>query len=149
MVIEILEKGRGVMNASLGSLVELGIPFEAAMARTRDALKAEGFGILTEIDLQAAFREKLGREFRPYVILGACNPPLAFRALSAEPEVGLLLPCNVTVEAVSPTRTNVRLVDPMSLLGTETLGSSAEVAAVAAEAHARLERVARALETRS
>lgn len=137
------------MNASLGSVVELDIPFQAAMARTRDALKAEGFGILTEIDLQAAFREKLGREFRPYVILGACNPPLAFRALNAEPEVGLLLPCNVTVEAVSPTRTIVRLVDPTSLLGPETLGGSAEVAAVAAEAQGRLERVARALETRS
>lgn len=133
------------MSPSLGISVELGQPFDQAIVRVREALKAEGFGVLTEIDMQAAFREKLGREFHRYVILGACNPALAFRALTTEPEVGLLLPCNVTVEAASPTRTTVRLVDPLSLLGTEALGGSADLGEVAAEAHARLARVADAL----
>lgn len=134
------------MSTALGIVVNLELPFDAAMTRTREALKAEGFGVLTEIDLQAAFREKLGREFPRYTILGACNPALAFRALSAEREVGLLLPCNVTLEAMSPTRTAVRLVDPISLLDAAALGGSPEIGEVAAEAHARLGRVAAALE---
>jgi hypothetical protein len=87
------------MRTLLGMEVKLDVPFDVALARTREALKTEGFGVLTEVDLQAAFREKLGRAFRPYVILGACNPALAHTAVSADPEVGLLLPCNVTVEA--------------------------------------------------
>lgn len=133
------------MPATLGFAVELEMPFDSAMTRTREALRVEGFGVLTEIDIQGAFREKLGREFRRYVILGACNPALAYRALSAESEVGLLLPCNVTVEAQSDTRTIVRLMDPMSLLGTAELGGSTELEEVGAEAHARLGRVATAL----
>jgi uncharacterized protein (DUF302 family) len=99
------------MSKELGFNVELPLPFEAAVTRVREALKQEGFGVLTEIDLRAAFREKLGREFRPYVILGACNPPLAFSAISADPSVGLLLPCNVTVEWLAEARTGVRLTD--------------------------------------
>jgi uncharacterized protein (DUF302 family) len=133
-------------TASLGRSVRLDAPFDSAMQRTRDALKAEGFGVLTEIDVKGTFKEKLGQEFRPYVILGACNPQLAFRALTVEPQVGLLLPCNVTVETESKGTTLVRLVDPISLLGTDTLGPSPELEEVAAEARTRLERVARALE---
>jgi uncharacterized protein (DUF302 family) len=110
----------------------------------REALKQEGFGVLTEIDLQAAFREKLGREFRPYVILGACNPPLAFSAISADPSVGLLLPCNVTVEWLAEERTGVRLTDPEALLGTVMQGAQ-ELAAVAHDARARMLRVAESL----
>jgi uncharacterized protein (DUF302 family) len=130
------------MNETLGITVHLPVGFGEASARTREALKAEGFGVLTEIDLQAAFRDKLGRDFRRYVILGACNPPLAWRAVHADPTVGLLLPCNVTLEEDSPTETTVRLVDPMSLLGSAGPAGSGELAGVAVEARARLERVA-------
>ena len=130
---------------SFGMVVRMHASFATAMQRTRDALKAEGFGVLTEIDMQAAFKEKLGREFRPYVILGACNPPLAFSALSADPQVGLLLPCNVTVEAADEGETVVRLVDPMRLMAASGFGGSEAIGAVADEAHARLTRVAHAL----
>ncbi len=94
------------MPSHLGFEIELPLTFGDVVGRVKEALKQEGFGILTEIDLQSAFREKLGREFRPYVILGACNPPLAFSAISADPAVGLLLPCNVTVESVGEERTS-------------------------------------------
>jgi uncharacterized protein (DUF302 family) len=93
------------MSEQLGFRVDLPLTFEAAAIRVREVLKQEGFGVLTEVDLRAAFREKLGREFRPYVILGACNPPLAFRAISADPSIGLLLPCNVTLEWIADGRT--------------------------------------------
>jgi uncharacterized protein (DUF302 family) len=96
--------------------------------------------VLTEIDLRAAFREKLGREFRPYVILGACNPPLAFSAISSDPSIGLLLPCNVTVEWLSEDRTGVRLTDPEALLGA-ALDGAPELTSVARDARGRMLRV--------
>jgi uncharacterized protein (DUF302 family) len=133
------------MRTLLGTEVKLDLPFDLALARTREALKAEGFGVLTEVDLQAAFKEKLGRAFRPYVILGACNPPLAHTAVSADPEVGLLLPCNVTVEADPGGGSVVRLVDPERLLTTAALDGSAVVGGVARDAGERLRRVAGAL----
>jgi uncharacterized protein (DUF302 family) len=115
------------MSKELGFNVELPLIFDGAVTRVREALKQEGFGVLTEIDLRAAFREKLGREFRPYVILGACNPPLAFSAISADPSVGLLLPCNVTVEWLAEGRTGVRLTDPAALLSTVVLQGAQEI----------------------
>jgi uncharacterized protein (DUF302 family) len=133
------------MSKPLGFNVELPLSFDAAVARVREALKHEGFGVLTEIDLRAAFREKLGREFRPYVILGACNPPLAFSAISADPAVGLLLPCNVTVEWISDARTGVRLTDPEALLSSVVLQDAAELTAVARDARERMVRVAESL----
>jgi uncharacterized protein (DUF302 family) len=133
------------MRTLLGMEVKLEVPFDLALARTREALKTEGFGVLTEVDLQAAFKEKLGLAFRPYVILGACNPPLAHTAVSADPEVGLLLPCNVTVEADSDGGSVVRLVDPERLLTTAALDGSAIVGGVAKDAGERLRRVAAAL----
>ena len=133
------------MRTLLGMEVKLDVPFEVALARTREALKTEGFGVLTEIDLQGTFKETLGRPFRPYVILGACNPPLAHTAVSADPEVGLLLPCNVTVEADADGGSVVRLVDPGRLLTTAALDGSPIIGGVAKDAGERLRRVAGAL----
>jgi uncharacterized protein (DUF302 family) len=123
----------------------LDLDYSAAVTRVRDALRAEGFGILTEIDMQAAFHEKLGKPFRPYLILGACNPPLAHRALSADPGIGLLLPCNVIVEEEASGRAVVRLTDPQQLLAAGSLPVHPAVREVADDASARLRRVAVAL----
>lgn len=133
------------MSDTLGFTAQLNVGFDRALARTKDALKAEGFGIISEIDMQAAFKEKLGVDFRRFVILGACNPPLAHKAISADPEVGLLLPCNVTVEAASDTSAVVRIVDPIRLLGASTMAEVPEFASIASDAHGRLMRVAAAL----
>jgi uncharacterized protein (DUF302 family) len=129
------------MSKQLGFSVELPLSFDAALARVREALKQEGFGVLTEIDLRAAFKEKLGRDFRPYVILGACNPPLAFKAITTDPSVGLLLPCNVTVEWIADHRSGVRLTDPETLLGTAALEGTPELASVVRDARERMVRV--------
>ena len=133
------------MSRALGFDVELSVPFDAAVSQVKDVLKQEGFGVLTEIDLRAAFREKLGREFRPYVILGACNPPLAFAAITADPRVGLLLPCNVTVESTNEGRTLVRLIDPEALLSTTALDGASEPATIAHDARDRMLRAAETL----
>jgi uncharacterized protein (DUF302 family) len=133
------------MSTQLGFTVEVPLSFDAAVARVREALKQEGFGVLTEIDLRAAFQEKLGREFRPYVILGACNPPLAFNAISADPSVGLLLPCNVVVEWLAEGRTGVRLTDPEALLSSVVLDDAPPLASVARDARERMTRVAESL----
>src|SRR5512146_1658949 len=133
------------MTQPLGHEVLLAQPFDEALARVRAALKVEGFGILTEIDLRQAFREKLGREFRPYVILGACNPPLAYAAIEADAQVGLLLPCNITVEATGPTTSTVRLTDPEVLLGGSAAAGTPALRDIARDAGARLARVAAAL----
>jgi uncharacterized protein (DUF302 family) len=137
------------MNETLGPEVQITQPFDQVLARVRAALKVEGFGILTEIDLQQAFREKLGREFRPYVILGACNPPLAYAAVVTDPQVGLLLPCNVTVEAIGPGTSVVRLIDPEVLLGASAGGGIPALREIARDAGARLARVAAALQQES
>jgi uncharacterized protein (DUF302 family) len=135
------------MADSLGFEVTLSLGFDTAVATTREALKVEGFGILTEIDLRAAFKEKLGKDFRPYLILGACHPPLAYSAVTADPAVGLLLPCNVTVESreAGAGQSTVRLTNPRALLAAAPGGLSAALSDVAADASRRMERVAAVL----
>jgi uncharacterized protein (DUF302 family) len=114
-----------------------------AVARAKDVLAGEGFGVLSEIDIQATLRNKLDVDFRPYVILGACNPPLAHRALSAERDLGLLLPCNVVVYAADePGRSVVAAMDPEAAL---ELTENPEVRDVAREVRARLQRVLQSL----
>ncbi len=129
-------------SSGLGLSVRLHTDWETALARVTAALKAEGFGVLTEIDVKETLKKKLDVDFRPYKILGACNPPLAYRALSAAPEVGLLLPCNVTVAQADDGAIDVALVDPLSMLG---VLPNPDLKSVADEARARLERVAAAL----
>lgn len=128
-----------------GFNTRLDTSFDEAIGKVTDALKAEGFGVLTEIDMQAAFKEKLGKDFRRYSILGACNPPLAYAAVSADPNVGLLLPCNVTIEESGAGSSTVRLTDPLAMLGSAPGGLSPAIRDVATDAHARMQRVAAAL----
>ncbi len=126
-------------TASYGFSVDLALPIDRAEGRVRELLKEEGFGVLTEIDVRGTLREKLGADFRPYKILGACNPPLAHRALQAEPGIGLLLPCNVVVEAGPAGGSRVSFLDPEVALG---LVGNPELASIAADAARRLRRVA-------
>ena len=125
--------------------VHLDMPYEQARERTEAALKEQGFGVITEIDMRKTFKAKLDREFRKYAILGACNPKLANRALSTDPQIGLLLPCNVIVyEDEGADGTTISVVDPLGMLG----GLEArELQDVADDAHDRLALVARALST--
>jgi uncharacterized protein (DUF302 family) len=114
----------------------LDLPYVEAVERTRAALKEQGFGVLTEIDVKQTMKTKLDVDFRPYVILGACNPPLAHRALSADLGIGLLLPCNVIVYDNGNGTSTVEVMDPEAALG--LVGENPAIAEVAHEARARL-----------
>jgi uncharacterized protein (DUF302 family) len=130
-----------------GFEAEVAVPFEEAVALTRDALAAKGFGVLTEIDVKATMKKKLDVDFRPYVILGACNPPLAHRALTAERAIGLLLPCNVVVHAAdTPGRSVVAVLDPVAQLG---ITGRADIRPVAEEVAALLKGVLTEVERRT
>ena len=115
-------------------------PYEKAIELVTAALKTEGFGILTRIDVRATLKEKINADFRPYAILGACNPPLAHRALSHDAEVGLMLPCNVTVEATPAGGSVVRIADPDVFLQVGQFQHDKELRAIASEARERLQR---------
>lgn len=119
----------------------LDLPYEQAIERVTAALKEEGFGVLTEIDVKATLKKKLDADFRKYVILGACNPPLAYQSLNAELDVGLLLPCNIIVYEENGGSV-VSIVDPISMLG---VIENPKLEPVAREAQARLQRVIKAL----
>lgn len=125
--------------------VQLSDDYPQAVEKVTSALKAEGFGVLTKIDVRATLKEKLDADFRDYVILGACNPPLAHKALQSEPLIGLMLPCNVTVES-TPEGALVNLINPREmLLSNPAMAGIEALVEVADDAYLRLERVAKAL----
>ncbi len=127
------------METTYGFGVETALPVQEAESRVKELLKEEGFGVLTEIDVESTLREKLGMDFRPYRILGACNPSLAHRALEIEPSVGLLLPCNVVVERSPAGGSRISFLDPEKVLG---LVENQGLRPLAVEAAERIRRVA-------
>jgi uncharacterized protein (DUF302 family) len=118
------------------------LPFDQAIEAVTNALKAEGFGILTDIDVKATLHKKLNVDFRPYRILGACNPPLAHEALQAEDKVGVLLPCNVVVQEVKPGEVEVSAMDPVDAM--KSIGND-KLTDLANRVRERLEKVLNAL----
>lgn len=125
-----------MQETGYGLTVTLPLPYSAAVAKITDALQNQGFGVLTTIDVQHTLKEKLNRSFRQYVILGACNPPLADRALRAELDIGILLPCNVIVYDTGPTSSVIAAMAPRAALS--IVGDNPELAEVASEADRRL-----------
>ena len=125
-------------NPPYGIRTTVALAYADAVEKTKSALQEQGFGVLSEIDMQQKLKEKLGVDSGPYVILGACNPPLAWKALQAEPEIGLLLPCNVIVYERDDGKCVVAAVDPDSMLG--VVGDNRVVAEVARDARSRLQR---------
>jgi uncharacterized protein (DUF302 family) len=127
-------------NYGFGKAVDL--PFREAIDQVTQALKQEGFGILSDIDVADALKKKINKDIPPYRILGACNPPLADRAIAAEPSIGLLLPCNVVVRQDEAGRVHVEFMDPVAVL---QLVDKPAIAELATDVHQRLERVMTAM----
>ncbi|MBZ5559038.1 MAG: DUF302 domain-containing protein [Acidobacteriia bacterium] len=133
-------------QTAYGLRITVPLTYEAAVERATEALKGEGFGVLTTIDVKQTLRAKLDRDFRKYVILGACNPPLADRALQAEIDIGLLLPCNVIVYETRPGESVIAAMAPLAALG--IVGDNPALNAVATEADAKLRRALGSIERR-
>jgi uncharacterized protein (DUF302 family) len=130
-------------NTKYGLSTQLSLPYDQAVDLVREALAAEGFGVLTEIDVKGTFKKKLDIDFPPYIILGACNPPLAHQALSVDADIGLLLPCNVVVyQTGDPNLTTISAIDPVVQLG---VTGNSEIEPVAIEVRNRLQRVLEAV----
>jgi uncharacterized protein (DUF302 family) len=132
------------MTQDIAFQVVLDLPYQEALDTVTAVLKEEGFGVLTHIDVKTTLKEKLDLDFDQYAILGACNPPLAHKALSSEPLVGLLLPCNVTVREVGG-KSEVSLINPNTMLSMDVLEGNAALSEVADDARVRLARVAEKL----
>jgi uncharacterized protein (DUF302 family) len=141
--VEIVGEGR-IVQTKYGFGVKVNMPYEQAVSRVKELLQDEGFGVLTEIDVKKTMKQKLDAEFRKYVILGACNPTLAHRALGVELEIGLLLPCNVIVYEDDGGAV-VSIMDPIAALG--VVGNE-RLEPIAAEARERLERMVRKVSQR-
>lgn len=122
--------------------ITLDLPYEQAVSRVKDAFQAQGFGTLTEIDVQATLHNKLDADMEPYIILGACNPQLAHRALDIDRQIGLLLPCNVVVRATGDNQTQVQALDPQVMV---TVPELDELQSIADEAGQRIQAALEAL----
>jgi uncharacterized protein (DUF302 family) len=133
------------MTTHYGFRATLNVSYEQAVEKATAALKEEGFGVLTEIDVKATLKKKLDADFRRYIILGACNPKLAYQALQNELEIGLLLPCNVIVYETNEGQSIVSIVDPLSMLG---VVENLKLDPIAQEARTRLRRVIKTLGAR-
>ena len=130
-------------TTKMAMIVRLHTDFASAEEQVTNALKAEGFGVLTEIDVKDTLKKKINVDFRPYKILGACNPALSYRALEIEPAVGLLLPCNVTLSQEAENEVEVAIMDPILMM---SFVPDARIKTVAEEARQKLERVATSLQ---
>ena len=120
----------------------LAVPFDEAVERVKAELKKDGFGVLTDIDVRKILQEKLGVDFRPYRILGACNAPFAYKALQAEDKIGTMLPCNVIVQELAPGRVEVAAIDPLASMAAV---KNEDLGAIGLEVREKLKRVVEAL----
>ena len=134
------------MTEKIGFEVNVKEPFETALQILTDSLRIEGFGILTQIDVKQTLKTKLDVEFHPYAILGVCNPTLAHRTLVRNPEAGLMLPCNITLETESDGSSTIRIADPEIMLHIGQMDQDDELVKIGKEAREKLLRVAQSLQ---